>query len=41
MLEGLARVKARLGSGDPTDSRSAAERAAEVVLKLLPKRVLA
>jgi lipid-A-disaccharide synthase len=41
MLEGLARVKVRLRSGDPANPRSAAERAAEVVLKLLPKRVLA
>jgi lipid-A-disaccharide synthase len=41
MLEALTRVKARLRSGDPADTRSAAERAAEVVLKLLPKRVVA
>jgi lipid-A-disaccharide synthase len=36
MLEGLARVKARLRSPDAADVRSAAERAADAVLTLLP-----
>jgi lipid-A-disaccharide synthase len=36
MLEGLARVKARLRCPDAADARSAAERAAEAVLTLLP-----
>jgi lipid-A-disaccharide synthase len=37
MLEGLARVKARLGTSDPQDAGSAAERAADAVLRLLPE----
>jgi lipid-A-disaccharide synthase len=37
MLEGLARVKARLGASDPQDASSAAERAADAVLRLLPE----
>jgi lipid-A-disaccharide synthase len=36
MLEGLARVKARLRAPDALDTRSAAERAADAVLALLP-----
>lgn len=36
MLEGLARVKVRLRSPDPADARSAADRAADAVLALLP-----
>ena len=39
MLDGLTGVKARLRSGGP-DNRSAAERAAEVVLKLLHSRLV-
>ena len=35
MLEGLARVKARLRSPNGNDSRPAAERAADAVLQLL------
>jgi lipid-A-disaccharide synthase len=41
MLDGLTRVKARLRAGEPVDTRSAAERAAEVVLKLLKSSVAA
>jgi lipid-A-disaccharide synthase len=41
MLEGLTRVKARLRAAEPSDTRPAAERAAEIVLKSLPTRVLA
>ena len=37
MLEGLARVKARLRSPDAADARSAPERAADAVLALLPE----
>jgi len=37
MLEGLARVKARLRAPDPEDTRSAAERAADAILVLLPE----
>lgn len=36
MLEGLARVKARLRSPDVGDPRSAAERSADAILELLP-----
>ena len=36
MIEGLARVKTRLRSPDAADTRSAAERAADAVLALLP-----
>jgi len=36
MLDGLARVKACLRSPDAADARSAAERAADAVLALLP-----
>jgi lipid-A-disaccharide synthase len=39
MLEGLARVKKRLRSPDVADARSAAERAADAVLDLLPRNV--
>jgi len=37
MLKGLARVKACLRAPDPQDARSAAERAADAVLALLPR----
>jgi lipid-A-disaccharide synthase len=36
MLEGLAKVKAHLRAPDPQDARSAAERAANAILALLP-----
>jgi lipid-A-disaccharide synthase len=36
MIEGLARVKALLNSGDPNDRRSAPQRAAEAVLAFFP-----
>jgi lipid-A-disaccharide synthase len=36
MIEGLARVKALLNSGDPNDRRSAPQRAAEAVLAFSP-----
>jgi len=39
MLEGLARVKARLRSPDSSDARSAAERAADAILACASHRV--